>query len=113
MQGGFLSGASNLRKWAVAAGICVGLANAVMLYVALGGRVHFLLSSRLPHALAVAVVSSACSAIILVELLRIAFPETQRWSDRKHFTIVATAWAILGAVQISGLLVFRQSVISH
>lgn len=51
---------------------------------------------------------SAIDAVLLVELLRSAFPMTRAWGDIKHFSIIAIVWVILIPLSAHILLLITQ-----
>jgi hypothetical protein len=57
-----------------------------------------------PGVLAFGLVAHGVAAVMLVEVVRVAFPRTYRWSDRPHFAAVGIVWAVFFA---GGALLLR------
>ena len=105
-----LFGGPGPRRRVAIAAVAVGVAFLVLFRVTAGGWMDFMARCPLVCALLIALVISACNAVIIVELLRILIRSATWWSNRKHFGIVAIVWAILLAMQTGSLLVWRQSI---
>jgi tetratricopeptide (TPR) repeat protein len=59
----------------------------------------------LPYLFLAGITSSTISAILIVELLRIALRRTHGWSNKKHFAAVLLVSTTICAIQVTGAIV--------
>jgi hypothetical protein len=52
---------------------------------------------------------AAMASLAIVEVLRMVWPRTAQWSDARHFSIAALLWAVLFAIQYSGVWLMLQA----
>jgi hypothetical protein len=79
--------------------------------MASGGRMPLtalLINQNRFFALFTLLLGSAMDAVLIVELLRSAFPMTRVWGDIKHFSIIAIVWMILIPLSVHILLLITQ-----
>lgn len=70
-----------------------------------------LLVIRFPIVVAIALVNSAASAVLITELIRVVLPSRFFSTNRRHWTVVITLWAGLFVVQTLGSIIGRRSVV--
>lgn len=63
-------------------------------------RLKYQLRSEYYHDVDIAILESAVLSILFVEVMRIVFPSTFGWSDKKHWTIVISATFIISAFKV-------------
>lgn len=79
--------------------------------MASGGRMPLtalLIDQNRFFALFTLLLGSAMDAVLIVELLRSAFPRTRIWSDIKHFSMIVIVWLILIPLSVHVLLLLIQ-----
>jgi len=79
--------------------------------MASGGRTPLtalLINQNQFFALCTLLLGSAMDAVLIVELLRSAFPKTRIWSDIKHFSVIIIVWLILIPLSVHVLLLLIQ-----
>ena len=71
--------------------------------------VEVLAKRSLGEVVAIQLVNSFFSAVVITELSRLAFLRFRSWRDKQHFTVVAIWCVLLMIVTTCGVLVMRRS----
>lgn len=90
------------RKWAFGLALITKIAQLIAFPFPSWAR--FQAGLPLPYLFLAGIASSTISAILVVELLRIALSRTQGWSNKKHFAAVLLVSATICAIQVTGAI---------
>lgn len=83
--------------------------------IASGGRMPLtalLINRGYFFAIVILLLGCAMDAVLIVELLRTAFPNTRSWNDIKHFCLIIIVWLMLIPLSVYLLLLLTQPNLS-